>query len=220
MATKQQLGNNFGHKKSKKSWAGMNLSERKRARTEYGQWKRSGEGKEGGQYYGVKPPKGWTAKSDKSAKSAMKAAPAKNTTAAKKVITKTPTPTKVVNTVRPTIGKGGLPAAKKDKVPNPKNDSVKPIGNYAAAGGVGSKSWSMLVDYKNANGRGTKRQTFTRAPSNMKELKAWWSGQRQKARYPGSNSGTIIKKTPSVTSAAMKRIAMRTWPKANWEWLK
>ena len=208
---KKAKGNNFGLKKSKKSWAQMDLSERKRARTEYGQWQRSEDGRQGGKYHGVKPPKGWTAKTDKSAKSAMTGAPAK------KRLTKAPTNTKVVNGVRPTIGNGGLPAAKKTKAPS--GDNVKPIGNYASAGGVGTKSWTVY-DYQNANGRGSKKQTFTRAPSNMKELKAWWSGQSQKAKYPGSNSGTIWKKTPSVTGSAMKRIAMKTWPKANWDWIK
>ena len=205
---KKAKGNNFGLKKSKKSWAQMDLSERKRARTEYGQWQRSEDGRQGGKYHGVKPPKGWTVKTDKSA---MTGAPAKKKlTAGPKKVTVTK-----ANYAPPSNSSTATKVETKTK-----SGTVKPIGNYASAGGVGTKSWTMLADYKDANGRGTKRQTFTRAPSNMKELKAWWSGQSQKAKYPSSNSGTIWKKTPSVTGSAMKRIAMKTWPKANWDWIK
>jgi hypothetical protein len=203
-------GNNFGLKKSKKSWAQMDLSERKRARTEYGQWQRSEDGRQGGKYHGVKPPKGWTAKTDKSA---MTAAPAKKKLTAgpkKATVTK-------ANYAPPS---NSSTAAKKDSVSPPKSGTVKPIGNYASAGGVGStKSWT-IYDYKNDKGRGTKKQTYTRAPSNMIELRAWWSEQKQSAKYPRANSGIIRKNNPPVTKAAMKRIAMKTWPKANWDWIK
>ena len=197
-------GNNFGLKKSKKSWAQMDLSERKRARTEYGQWQRSEDGRQGGKYHGVKPPKGWTAKTDKSA---MTGAPAK-----KKL---TAGPKKV------TVTKANYaPPSNSSTATKPSNASVKPIGNYASAGGVGTKSWTILADYKDANGRGSKTHTYTRAPSTMIELKAWWDQQNQSAKYAKPNSGIIRKKTPPRTKDAMKRIAMKTWPKANWDWIK
>jgi len=183
MATKQQLGNNFGHKKSKKSWAGMNLSERKRARTEYGQWKRSEEGRQGGTYYGVKPPKGWTAASNKATTAKKKTAAPKKTTAPTKTTTKT-TPAKThpfsagfaggkktTGRVKPTgpgnysgTGRVGSGSTKKPKQTAGK---VKPTGpgNYAKAGWAGPKGWKF--DGKRMD----------RKPSGLSERSLWWNYQ-------------------------------------------
>ena len=214
-------GNNFGHQKSKKSWSEMTSSEQKRARTEYGQWKRSEEGRQGGTYYGVKPP----AKGKKAATTVKKVAtPVKKPAPRKKVITTKVKPTgpgnystagKTKDKVKPT-GPGNYSTAGKTK------DKVKQTGpgNYSTAGGVGKKSWSMLVDYQNKDGRGTKTQTFTRAPANMRELKAWWKGQQQSARTPSHKTGIFTRTQHPQNASAMKRIAKRTWPNANWDWIK
>ena len=199
-------GNNFGVKKSKKTWGQMNLSERKTANTQYGQWKRSEEGRQGGTYYGVKPPKGWTVKSNTPTKKAsLKSEPTK----AKKV-------TKTSANYAPPSNSSTTTTKAKTK------GKVKPTGpgNYSTAGGVGKKSWSMLVDYQNKNGRGTKTQTFTRAPANMRELKAWWKGQQQSARTPSHKTGIFTRTQHPQSASAMKRIAKRTWPNANWDWIK
>jgi len=183
MATKEQKGNNFGHKKSKKSWAGMNLSERKRARTEYGQWKRSEEGRQGGTYYGVKPPKGWTAASNKTT-TAKKAAPKKTTAPAKAPAKTTPAKThpfsagqaganKTTGRVKHTgpgnysgTGRVGSGSTKKPKQTAGK---VKPTGpgNYAKAGWAGPKGWKF--DGKRMD----------RKPSDLAEKRMWWNYQRK-----------------------------------------
>ena len=217
-------GNNFGHQKSKKSWSEMTSSEQKRARTEYGQWKRSEEGRQGGTYHGVKPP----AKGKKAATTVKKVA-----TPVKKTVTRKPAPKKVITT-KANYGPPSTSSPKKvtktkaDYGPpstsstTKTKDKVKPTGpgNYSTAGGVGKKSWSMLVDYKNEKGRGTKRQNFTRAPASMRELQAWWKGQQQSSRTPATKAGAFTRTQHPQNSSAMKRIAKRTWPKANWDWLK
>ena len=184
MATKQQLGNNFGHKKSKKSWAGMNLSERKRARTEYGQWKRSEEGRQGGTYHGVKPPKGWTAKSSSKATTAKKVAPKKTTTPAKAPAKAPPAKTHPFS-----AGQAGA---------NKTTGRVKPTGpgNYSGTGRVGSGSTKTTTPAKpkvtRANQTDTRGPTWggpkgwkfdgkllTRKPKGLQEQRSWWNYQQK-----------------------------------------
>ena len=203
-------GNNFGIKKSKKSWGQMNLSERKTANTQYGQWKRSEDGRQGGTYYGVKPPKGWTVKSNTPTKKAsLKSEPTK----AKKVTT--PVTTKA-NYGPPSTSSQKRTVKTKANYGPPSTSSTKKLTDT----GGSSKSWSMLVDYQNEKGRGTRKQTFTRAPTNMRELKAWWKGQEQSARTPSHKTGTLTRTQHPQNAGAMKRIAKRTWPNANWDWIK
>ena len=180
MATKQQLGNNFGHKKSKKSWSEMSSSEQKRARTEYGQWKRSEEGRQGGTYYGVKPPtsrkKSATVASAsvKKKKAATPAITPKNATPPKKggKVTNAnyaPPSNSSTKTHPFASGQAGGKDATKTTTRTTTGGRVKPSGpgNYSKLGWGSPKTWKF--DGKR----------MTRKPNGLQEQRTWWNYQKK-----------------------------------------
>ena len=176
MATK---GNNFGHKKSKKSWSEMSSSEQKRARTEYGQWKRSEEGRQGGTYYGVKPPTSRKKSATVASAVKKKKAPAitpKNATPPKKggKVTKANyAPPSNSSTKTHPFASGQAGGGKNStNTATTAGGRVKPSGpgNYST---LGKPSWGSPKSWKYDGKR------MTRRPKGYYEKEAWWTFQKK-----------------------------------------